>query len=75
MAENAYALFFLVVLVGSAVALYVTVQPNWAHVMAALRGETVKDPSVSETVAPPCFTDRGEPRIDPVVISICRLAA
>jgi hypothetical protein len=73
MAENAYTLFFLVVLFGSLLALYITVQPDWARVVAALRREAVKDPSFAEVVEPPSFMERLEPRLERVEISICRL--
>ena len=43
MTHLAAALFFIVALLGAAVAIHMTVRANWARIILALRGELGRD--------------------------------
>jgi hypothetical protein len=73
MFQNAYALFFLSVLIGSVIALHALIRAHAAEMFAVLQGAP---PRLIEIPARPRyarFRSGGRPAFPPVQLSICRL--
>ena len=73
MSEAAYALFFVVVLLGCAFVLFHSLKSEWGRMAAALRGELPDEPEASPSCGEIHVWERHQPILQPVTISICRI--
>ena len=73
MSEAAYPLFFAVVLLGSAFALFQSLRSDWERIAAALRRELPDEPEPSPSCGEIHVWERHQPILQPVTISICRI--
>lgn len=73
MADAAYSLFFVSVLLGGASFIHVTVQREWRRIMAALHSERFEEVDLPATAGSVRTWERPQPILEPVTISICRL--
>jgi hypothetical protein len=73
MADAAYTLFFGAVFVGGASFLHLLTAKEWNRVAAALRGEWFEELTPAPTAGRIAVTERLDPKLEPVAISICRI--
>ena len=73
MADAAYSLFFVSVLLGGASFMHVTVQREWRRIRAALNAERFEEVALPATAGSVRIWERPQPILEPVTISICRL--
>jgi hypothetical protein len=73
MADAAYSVFFAAVLLGGASFLHVTISQEWKRISAALRGEAIGRGPLPESFGQVTATERPQPILRPVEISICRI--
>jgi hypothetical protein len=73
MADAAYSLFFVAVLLGGASFIHVTVQREWRRIRAALHAERFEELARPATAGSVRIWERPQPILEPVTISICRL--
>lgn len=73
MSEAAYALFFVVVLLGSTFLLFHSLKAEWERMAAALRGELPEEAEPSPSCGEIHVRERHQPILQPVTISICRI--
>jgi len=73
MLDAAYALFFVAVLAGSALLLWFNLRRDWPSVAAVLRGEMPDAASPPPGAGEAHVSERRQPILQPVTISICRI--
>ena len=73
MADAAYSLFFVSVLLGGASFIHLTVQREWRRISAALHSERFEEVDLPATAGSVRTWERPQPILEPVTISICRL--
>jgi len=73
MADAAYLLFFVSVLLGSLVAMHMWLRHDWARFLSALRGEFHEPLPLSPSAGELHVVERQQPILEPVAISICRI--
>lgn len=73
MLDAAYAIFFLAVLLTSAVLAGRSLKREWGRIRAALRGEIAEEVPLPEICGQVSISQRSQPILQPVVISICRI--
>ncbi len=73
MADAAYTVFFAAIFVGGASFLHVLAAREWPRVAAALRGEFYEEVEVAPTSGQVSVSERAQPILEPVSISICRI--
>jgi hypothetical protein len=73
MPDTAYAFFFVAVLLGSAVALFLSLIPELPKILAALRAELPEEAEAEPSFAHVNVWERHQPILQPVSISICRI--
>jgi hypothetical protein len=73
MFQNAYALFFLAALVGSALALFGLLRAHAREVAAVLRGEIPRLPDAPARPRRARIRSGRRPAFKPVTFSICRI--
>jgi hypothetical protein len=73
MADAAYSLFFVAIILGGASFLQLTLQREWSRIRAALNGERFAEVDLPATAGSVRTWERRQPILEPVTISICRL--
>ena len=73
MADAAYTIFFVAVVVGGASFLHLSLQREWGRIQAALRGERFVELPVPPTAGQVSISERAQPILQPAEISICRI--
>jgi hypothetical protein len=73
MLDNAYAFFFVAVLLLGIVAIYLWLRRDWPRVAAALNGELAQEVPLSANAGEIHVWERRQPVLQPAVISICRI--
>lgn len=73
MADAAYIVFFATVFVGGASFLHLSLAREWQRIAAAWRGEWFEDVQVTATAGQVSVSERPQPVLAPVSISICRI--
>lgn len=73
MPDTAYAFFFVAVLLGSAVALFLSLIPELPKIMSALRADLSEEAEPEPSFVQVNVWERHQPILQPVSISICRI--
>jgi hypothetical protein len=73
MLDNAYAFFFVAILLAGIAAMYLWLKRDWPRLVAALNGELPQDLPISPNAGEIHVWERRQPVLQPAVISICRI--
>jgi hypothetical protein len=73
MLDNAYAFFFVAILLLGTAAIHVWLRRDWPRIRAALNGELAQDVPLSANAGEIHIRERCQPVLQPAVISICRI--